>query len=66
MARKQHSQINKLILANKNVSMFPIQRVACGWQVTDGRNGDMRVFRTRHEAELAICSVVRHAMGEHK
>jgi hypothetical protein len=64
MARKQHNLTNQLILASKDVSMFPIQRVASGWQVTDKRSDDVRVFRTRYEAELAICSVVRYAMGE--
>ena len=64
MTRKKHSPINELILFGLDLSMFPIQRVASGWQVTDKRSGDVRVFRTRYEAELAICSVVRYAMGE--
>ncbi len=63
---KRHSEINELILTEKDLTMFPIVRVNNGtekyWQVTDLRSGVVRRYRTRFEAETAICSVVRFAM----
>jgi hypothetical protein len=63
---KRHSKINQLILTHKDLTMFPIVRVNDGtdkyWQVTDVRSGSVRRYRTRFEAETAICSVVRFAM----
>ena len=63
---KRHNQINQLILTGKDVAMFPIVRVNNGtekyWQVTDLRSGDARRYRTRFEAETAICSVIRLTM----
>jgi len=70
MARRKHSAINELILFGLDLSMFPIERIVTPtekfWQVTDLRagrtNGDVRKFRTRFDAEVAICSVVRYTM----
>ena len=63
---KRHSEINELILTHKDLTMFPIVRVnhATGksWKVTDLRSGSVRHYRTRFEAEVAICSVVRFVM----
>lgn len=70
MARK-HSPLNQLIVDQKDLSMFPIVRVNEGtakyWQVTDLRPGSsygsMRRYRTRLQAEEAICSVVRRSVA---
>ena len=64
--QKPHSPINQLILATKDLSRFPIARIIhrdykC-WQVTDSLTGDVRRFKTKRAAEVAICAVVRQAM----
>lgn len=63
---KSHTAINQLILDTKDVAMFPIVRVNTGtekyWQVTDLRSGSVRRYRTRFEAETAVCSVIKFAM----
>ena len=64
--KKPHTPINQLILATKDLSRFPIARIIhrdykC-WQVTDALTGDVRRYKTKRDAEVAICSVVRQAM----
>lgn len=64
--RNPHTPINQLILDSKDLSMFPITRVAQGWQVIDQRDGfcpHPRIFKTRRAAQVAICAVVRQAMS---
>jgi hypothetical protein len=64
--QKPHSPINQLILDCKDLSMFPITRVAQGWQVIDLREGfcpHPRIFKTKRAAEVAICVVVKQAMS---
>ena len=63
--KKPHTPINQLILDSKDLSIFPITRVAQGWQVIDLREGfcnHPRIFKTKRAAEVAICAVVRQAM----
>ena len=68
--KKQHTPINQLILDTKDISMFPITRITIGdakyWLLTDLRNGQTRHYKTKHTAQLAICAVIRTAMGENK
>ena len=62
---KPHSPIDQLILDSKDLSQFPITRVAGGWQVIDQREGfchHPRIFKTKRSAQVAICSVVKQAM----
>jgi hypothetical protein len=64
--RNPHTPIDQLILDSKDLSMFPITRVAQGWQVIDQREGfchHPRIFKTKRAAQVAICSVVRQAMS---
>lgn len=64
--KKQHTPIDQLILEMKDLSMFPIERIITAdekyWLVTDLRNGQTRHYKTKYNAELAICSVVKWAM----
>lgn len=65
--RKPHTPINALILATKDLSRFPMARIIhrdykC-WQVTDLETGDVRRYKTKRSAEVAICAVVRQAMS---
>ena len=60
--RKSHTPINQLILDTKDLSQFPITCVAQGWQVTDLRDGQVRIFKTKRAAQVAVCVVVRWAM----
>lgn len=68
--KKAHTPINQLILDTKDISMFPITRITTGdakyWLLTDLRNGQTRHYKTKHTAQLAICAVIRTAMGENK
>lgn len=59
---KPHTPINLLILDSKDLSAFPIVRVAQGWQVTDLRDGQVRIYKTKRAAQVAICAVVKWAM----
>lgn len=67
--RKTHTNINRLILDSKDVSMFPITRTVLGskkvWAVTDQRdpaNHKTFYYSTKFAAEEAICFVVKRAM----
>lgn len=70
MTTKTHTPFNKLLLANKDLAMFPIVRVVTAteryWEVTDLRRGqtfgETRQFGTRREAELAVLAVVKFTM----
>ena len=62
--RKIHTAIDQLILDTKDLSRFSIARLKdenC-WIVCDQKNGDLRKFRTKFNAEQAICAVVKYAM----
>jgi hypothetical protein len=63
---KPHTPINQLILDTKDLSMFPITRTTYAgcpvWQVTDQRNDQVRHYKTKRAAQLAICAVVKQAM----
>lgn len=65
--RKPHTPINALILATKDLSRFPIARIVGAdfkcWQVTDLETGDVRRYKTKRAAEVAICAVIRQAMS---
>ena len=67
--KKVHSAIDQLILDTKDLSMFPIRRVISesgkGWEVSDLREGknSVRVYRTKFNAEQAICSVIKFVMS---
>jgi hypothetical protein len=65
--KKQHTPINHLILANKDTSMFTIERIITAdakyWLLTDLRTGSTRNFKTKYNAELAIVSVIKYAMN---
>jgi len=66
--KKQHTPINQLILETKDLSMFPIERIVSAdnkcWRVTDLRGIECTTYtyKTKHNAELAICAVIRSAM----
>ena len=70
MTKKVHTAFNRLVLDTKDLSMFPIKRVVAEsekyWEVTDSRNGKnyVRKYRTKFNAELAICSLVAIAIGD--
>jgi hypothetical protein len=65
--KKTHTPINQLILDTKDLSLFPIKRIINGdvkyWEVTDLRNGRKMQYKTKRNAELAICSVIKFAMS---
>lgn len=66
--RKVHTGIDQLILETKDLSVFPIRRVVTDtekyWEVSDLREGKnyVRKFRTKFNAEQAICAVVKASM----
>jgi hypothetical protein len=64
--RKQHTPIDALILERKDLLGFSIQRIAIGqhkvWRVLDMEKHQFRDYRTRFNAEQAICAVVKQAM----
>ena len=64
--RKQHTPIDALILDQKNLLGFSIQRIAIGqrkvWRVLDMEKHQFRDYRTKFNAEQAICAVVKQAM----
>ncbi|CAB4134759.1 hypothetical protein UFOVP1226_35 [uncultured Caudovirales phage] len=66
--KKQHTPINQLILDTKDLSMFPIERIITAddkcWRVVDLRGTECKTYtyKTKHNAELAICAVIRLAM----
>ena len=68
--RKVHTAFNRMVLETKDLSMFPIRRVVTDtekyWEVSDLRKGKnyVRKYRTKFEAELAICSVVARLIGD--
>ncbi len=68
--KKVHTAFNRLVLDTKDLSMFPIKRVVTEsekyWEVTDLRKGKnyVRKYRTKFNAELAICSLVAIAIGD--
>jgi hypothetical protein len=70
MAKRVHTQFNRFVLETKDLSMFPIKRVVTEsekyWEVSDLRKGKnyVRKYRTKFQAELAICSVVAIAIGD--
>ena len=62
--RKVHTQIDQLILDSKDLSRFSISRLEderC-WIVCDEQTGDLRKYRTKFNAEQAICAVVKASM----
>ena len=64
MMRKVHTEIDQLILETKDLSRFSIARLEnekC-WIVCDQHTGDLRKYRTKFNAEQAICAVVKFAM----
>ena len=70
MSKRVHTQFNRFVLETKDLSMFPIKRVVTEsekyWEVTDLRKGKnyVRKYRTKFNAELAICSLVASAIGD--
>lgn len=64
--RKQHTPTDALILERKDLSRFSIQRIAIGdrkvWRVLDTEKREFRDYRTKFNAEQAICSVVKSVM----
>ena len=69
--KKVHSAINRLILDEKDLSYFPITRVISEggekfWQVENKWDscGRKTWYRTKFNAELAICCRIRKIMGE--
>jgi hypothetical protein len=70
MTKRVHTQFNRFVLETKDLSMFPIKRVVTEsekyWEVADLRKGKnyVRKYRTKFNAELAICSLVAIAIGD--
>lgn len=68
MMRKIHTPIDQLILETKDLSAFQIRRVVNEsdnhWEVSDMREGKnyVRKYRTKFNAEQAICAVIKFAM----
>jgi len=64
--KKEHTPIDALILERKDLLGFSIQRIAIGqrkvWRVLDMEKRQFRDYRTRFNAEQAICAVVKQAM----
>jgi hypothetical protein len=63
--RKVHTAIDQLILDTKDLSRFSIARLEdekC-WIVCDEKTGDLRKYRTKFNAEQAICAVIKFAMS---
>ena len=64
--RKQHTPTDALILERKDLSRFCIQRIAIGdrkvWRVLDAEKREFRDYRTKFNAEQAICAVVKSVM----
>ncbi len=63
--RRVHSQIDQLILDSKDRSRFGVVRLEkkkC-WLVCDGLTGEMRTYRTKFDAEQAVCVVIKAAMN---
>ena len=69
--KKVHTSIDQLILDTKDLSYFPITRIVTEdgdkyWQVENKWDscGKKVWFRTKFNAELAICYRIRKIMGE--
>jgi hypothetical protein len=61
---KVHTEIDQLILDTKDLSRFSIARLKdenC-WIVCDEQTGDLRKYRTKFNAQQAICAVVKATM----
>lgn len=69
MSKRVHTGIDQLILETKDLSVFPIRRVVTEsqkyWEVSDLREGNnyVRQYRTKFNAEQAICAAIKFAMA---